>query len=245
LPGEDEESEMTSRARVGKLAAAIVVVGAAALWTPERAHAQFGFGGGGFGWGFGLFRPVPSPETYIEQKSLVNAAHPPELPSRNVYANNPNSYLNHVRDNGFVDRYSVDRREMPSYRNAPRAAPQPVAAQVPALPLSSFYNAENVLVWPADSPTAGDLKQKRDVFDKSSQVVVNESKKNGVASMASVTDARNKLLDYGRPALAYTKAHDTPRIADGFHMFLLSLYESLAQAINPAQTAAAAPSATR
>jgi len=57
--------------------------------------------------------------------------------------------------------------------------------------------------------------------------------------MASVTDARNKLLEYGRPALAYTRAHDTPRISDSFHMFLLSLYESLAQAINPAPSTAA------
>jgi hypothetical protein len=236
---------MTSGARVSKLAAAIVVLVVGVLLMPERAHAQWGFGGGmGMGWGFG-FRPVPSPETYIEQKSLVNAAHPPELPSRNVYANNPNSYLNHVRDNGFTERYSADRREMPSYRNAPRAAPQPVGPQVPALPLSSFYSAQNVLVWPGDSPMEGDLKEKRAVFDKSSLVVLDESKKNGVASMASVTDARNKLLDYGRPALAYTRAHDTPRISDSFHMFMLSLYESLAQAINPAQTAAAAPPATR
>ncbi len=232
---------MTSGARVGKLAAAILVVAAVALLVPERAHAQWGMGGGmGMGWGFGLFRPVPSPETYINQKSLINAEHPPELPSRNVYANNPNSYINHVRDNGFVDRYSADRREMPSYRNPPLAqvaAPQP--PQVPSLPLSSFYNAENVLVWPGDSPMEGDLKEKRAVFDQSSQVVLSESKKNGVASMASVTDARNKLLDYGRPALAYTRAHDTPRISDSFHMFMLSLYESLAQAINPAPSAAA------
>jgi hypothetical protein len=189
-----------------------------------------------------MFHSVPSPTSYIEQKSLVNAAHPPELPSRNVYANNANSYLNHVRDNGFVDRYSVDRRETPSYRN-PRA--QVAAPQVPSLPLSSFYNTENVLVWPGDSPMEGDLKSKRAVFDQSSAVVLSESKKHGVASMASVTDARNKLLEYGRPALAYARAHETARISDSFHMFMLSLYESLAQAINPGQTAVAAPPVAR
>lgn len=233
---------MATRARVRKFAAAIAVVGSVVLLAPERAHAQFGFGGGGgFGWGMGLFRPVPSPETYIEQKSLVNAAHPPELPSRNVYANNANSYLNHVRDNGFTDRYSVNRDEMPSYsyRSPARAAAPPAAPRAPRLPLASFYNANNVLVWPEDAPTEGDLKEKRAVFDRSSEVVLSESKKNGVASMASVTDARNKLLDYGRPALAYTRAHDTPRISDTFHMFMLSLYDSLAQAIDPAPSAAA------
>jgi hypothetical protein len=236
---------MTSRARVGKLATAILVVAAVVLLAPDRAQAQFGFGGfGGFGYGGFGFRPVPTPETFINSLALTNAAHPPALPSRNVYANNANSYLNHVRDNGFVDRYSVDRREMPSYRNPtrPQVAPPP---QVPSLPLASFYNAENVLVWPGDSPMEGDLKEKRAVFDQSSAVVISESKKYGVASMASVTDARNKLLDYGRPALAYTRAHDTPRISDSFHMFMLSLYESLAQAINPGQTAAAAPPVAR
>jgi hypothetical protein len=69
--------------------------------------------------------------------------------------------------------------------------------------------------------------------------VLSETKQNGVAALASVTDARQKLLEYGRPALAHVRAHETPRIADTFHMFLLSLYESLAQAATPAATAAA------
>ena len=70
--------------------------------------------------------------------------------------------------------------------------------------------------------------------DKACDVVLAENKKDGVASLASVTDARQKLLDYGRPALAHARAHETPRLADTFHMFLLSLYESLAQAASPA-----------
>ena len=76
--------------------------------------------------------------------------------------------------------------------------PQPT----PSLPLASFYNAEGQIVWPADAPTAGDLKEKRGVFDQASQAVLAELKKNGVASIATVTDARQKLLDYGRPGLA-------------------------------------------
>ncbi len=75
-----------------------------------------------------------------------------------------------------------------------------VTAQTPSLPLASFYNAEGHIVWPADAPTAGDLKEKRSDFDQASQVVLAELKKNGVASIATVTDARQKLLDYGRPA---------------------------------------------
>ena len=79
----------------------------------------------------------------------------------------------------------------------------------------------------------GDLKEKRTTFDQASQVVLDETKKNGVASLAAVTDARQKLVDYGKPALQYVRAHETPRLADTYHLFLLSLYESLAQAANP------------
>jgi hypothetical protein len=55
-----------------------------------------------------------------------------------------------------------------------------------------------------------------------------------------VTDARQKLLDYGREALTYVRAHKTPRVADSFHGFLLSLYDSLEQAANPPPATAAA-----
>ena len=48
-----------------------------------------------------------------------------------------------------------------------------------------------------------------------------------------VTTARERLLDYGRPALREISANATPRIADSFHIFMLSLYESLAQAALP------------
>ena len=47
-----------------------------------------------------------------------------------------------------------------------------------------------------------------------------------------MTEARQKLLDYGRPALKYVRTHETPRVADSFHGFLLMLYDSLAQAVN-------------
>ncbi len=172
--------------------------------------------------------------------------------TQDAYANNPNSTINHIRDNGFVDRYDVERREAARMRRSSRQfgtasttqTSMPAAAQIPVLPLSSFYNPQNELVWPGDAPTEGELKDKRSVFDKASQEVLSEAKKNGVASMAAVTDARTKLLDYGRPGLQYVRAHDTPRIADSYHLFLLSLYESLAQAVNPPAEAAPARSAT-
>jgi hypothetical protein len=217
------------------LAVAVLFLGAA------PAHAQWGMG---WGWGWGLFKPAPDPTNYIYQNALVAAARGYQGPTRTPYANDPNAYFNHVRDNGFVERYNVARREPSYYRYVPTTAvapnPAPAAPEKPALPLASFYAAQGNLAWPADAPTAGDLKEKRDAFEQASSVALDEVKKSRVASMAAVTDARQKLVDYGRPALAYVRAHETPRLADTFHLFLLSLYESLAQAANPTQTAGAA-----
>jgi len=219
----------------------MVFVAAAAFGSsPGRAEAQWG---GGMGWGFGGFSQVPKPESFLNSIALTNAQRGLQAPSRDVYANNPNSYINHVRDNGFVERYDVARREPSHYRRyaAPTTTPtaMTVAQQTPVLPLASFYNEGNQFVWPGDAPAAGDLKRKRTNFDQASQEVLAETKKSGVASIAAVTDARQKLLDYGRPALQYVRTHETLRVADSFHLFLLSTYESLAQAVNPPATAGA------
>src|SRR5262249_32354193 len=136
-------------------------------------------------------------------------------------------------------------REPSYYRYVPTSAvaaapnPAPAPAEEVSLPLASFYDASGQISWPADSPMGGELKEKRADFDRASRIVLDESKKNGVASLASVPDAREKLVDYGRPALSYVRANESPRLADTFHFFLLQLYRSLAQAANPTQTAAA------
>jgi hypothetical protein len=44
------------------------------------------------------------------------------------------------------------------------------------------------------------------------------------------------LLDYGKPALHLLRSKSTVRVADAFHLFLLSLYESLAQAATRQKT---------
>jgi len=194
---------------------------------------------GGFGWGGFGFKQAPDPTNYINQNALVAAGRGYQGPTRTPYAGNSNAYFNHVRDNGFVERYNPDRREPSYYRYVPTSA-RAAAPEKPLIPLASFYDAQGQFAWPADAPTAGELKEKRATFDQVSHVVLDESKKSGVASMASVTDARQKLIDYGRPALQYVRAHETARLADTFHLFLLSLYESLAQAANPTQVAGAA-----
>jgi hypothetical protein len=79
----------------------------------------------------------------------------------------------------------------------------------------------------------GDLKAKRDLSDQASLVVLEETQQHPAASITTVTEARQRLLDYGRPALQAIRAESTPRIADVFHAFLLALYDSLEQAAWP------------
>ena len=53
---------------------ALGFIAAIAISTaPTPVEAQWGFGMGGWGWGWGGFNQVPKPETYIYQKSLVDA----------------------------------------------------------------------------------------------------------------------------------------------------------------------------
>jgi hypothetical protein len=165
-------------------------------------------------------------------------------PSHSPYSNNPNAYFNRVRDNGFVSHYDVRRHRPPAYQPTPTASPgntggvaaQPAAATAarkPAPPLGSFFDASQKLAWPSDSPIDGDLKEKRNLSDQASLAVLEEVRQQTTASVSSATHAREKLLDYGRPALQEMRTRATPAIAETFHHFLLSLYDSLAQAAWP------------
>jgi hypothetical protein len=202
----------------------------------------------GWGWGiFGGLNIVPSPTDFLNQHTLSRAAAGrPGPTSFRPYANSSNAYFNNIRDNGFVNHSDVRRRQPPVYRserarslgntaNVPAEAPPASAtpAPSPVLPLSSFFDASRTLVWPGESPLAGDLRAKRDISDQASLVVLDETKRHLAASITTVTEARQRLLDYGRPALQAIRAESTPRIADLFHAFLLALYDSLAQAASP------------
>ena len=98
------ESSVIPRVVAVLVAAAAIEIGA------SDARAQYGMGG----FGFMPMRMVPSPSEFINQNAMVNAQRATMGPvSRPVYANNPNSYLSRVRDNGFTPHYSVDSRRSP------------------------------------------------------------------------------------------------------------------------------------
>jgi hypothetical protein len=234
--------------------AVTLLAGAVALqFGASEAHAQYGMG-------MGMFMPmrmVPSPQEFINQHALVNAGRATMGPvNRPVYANNPNSYLSRVRDNGFTSHYGVNSRRSPGLDSGRRRSsssnqggnnsPQPETATAPRplIAIGSFFNSERTLVWPNDAPVTGDLKGKRDTSDQACLVVADLVEKFRSAPITTVTDARQKLLEYGRPALSEIRSHSTPRIAEAFHHFMLSLYDSLAQAAEPQGATAAANTTT-
>jgi hypothetical protein len=214
-----------------------------------RAEAQWGYG---FGWGSPSFNYVPSPTDFLNQRALVNATSASSGPSsNNVYADSSNAYYNHIRDDTFRESYDYETRRSPSEARIARSASRTIspaqsgastrptpdtAAAKPVVPIASFFGRDEVLSWPSDAPTGGDLGMKRTTSDNASLAVLREYNRQGVAQIATVTDARQKLLDYGKPALHLLRSKSTVRVADAFHLFLLSLYESLAQAATRQKT---------
>ena len=201
--------------------------------TPARAQYGMGMGMGLFG-GFGT---VPSPSQFINDHALVRAGAGRREPARNVYSNNSNSYPNRIRDNGFSSHsstrshrspgYDVDRRAARSLSQTGNNAPQPApeADPRPVHPISSFFNAARQLVWPSEAPATDELKPSRDISDQACLVVLELVEKHRSAPITTVTEARQKLLDYGQPALRVARSVSTPTIAESFHMFMLSLYD--------------------
>jgi hypothetical protein len=221
----------------------VLVIGACLLGPgSDRAHAQYGMG-----YGFmGGFNYVPSPTDFINSHALIQAGRGQQpRASFQPYANNPNSFHNRLRDNGFVPSYDVRRRQPTASRSQPprsladtaRIQSQSAAAAAPAprpvAPLASFFDVSLRLVWPSESPVEGELKEKRDTSDESSLATLQETRARQVASISTVTEARERLLNYGRPALQQIRLVATTAIADAFHTFMLSLYNSLADAAIP------------
>ncbi|HEY2159499.1 MAG TPA: hypothetical protein VGH33_27990 [Isosphaeraceae bacterium] len=250
--------------RIGVGLSRAVALAALVALPAAPTRAQFGFGG--FGFGFNSPGTIYGAQTtgMLNSWALQNGAKATMGPVQdNVYANNPNAYINHLHDEGYLDKYDVGtRREIeasvgrysdgppPSYyrtvsqRPAPAAQPAPAQPTAPVVPLSSFFDRYQKLVWPAGSPEFGDLAAKRTTANQSCLAVLNDYNLRGLAQVGTVTEARSNLVEYGRPALQYIRDNSTPRVADTFHLFLLSLYESLAQAATIPKSPSPSPSPT-
>ena len=239
-----------------RLLATIAVALAPWAWS-GRAEAQYGGFGGFGGFGFGYNQNAYTDVNFLNSRSLQNASaaaanRPKPLTAPTFQTRDEGFYDKYdlATREAMIDRVARDPgREMgtadptgvlaPDLRprpepgsTAPRqtsqnAPPPPVPASVN---LANYFNKENQLIWPSVSPISGDFGKKQSAADLAILAVLNEYDMRGLAQLSTVTDARQKLLDYGRPSLQYVREQSTPALADSFHVFLLSLYGNLGNA---------------
>ncbi len=196
------------------------------LTAPEKARAQFGIG---FGFGF-MDRPMSVENIYSRSNMAGSYAY--STREKNLTAPAGVRDLNYSMRSNIESRSELEARVAAERRQ--RSQAQAAPPTTPQLPLVGFFDEYGKLIWPSDAPLSGDLKTKRDASDKASGEVLSQVKARGSAPLGMVTDARNLLLDYGRPALKIVRDKQTPVLAESFHVFLNALYESLGQAAQPA-----------
>jgi hypothetical protein len=225
----------------------ISVVGLLGWMGCGQARAQFGMDYGMFGMGFGLGHQTPASVSFLNDHALARGAAAAASRPQPLRAPIPVS-----RDVDFFNRYDVETRASMEEgiarrrfaHRAPTTAPRnpapPVASNPPPparplVPLASFFDAARRLVWPADAPTHGDFAAKKSASDAKTLGLLEELERMGYARISMVADARTSLLDYGQPALQFLRDTTTPRLSDAFHIFLMSLYDSIGQtATDPA-----------
>ncbi|HEV3120982.1 MAG TPA: hypothetical protein VGY53_03730, partial [Isosphaeraceae bacterium] len=118
------------------------------------------------------------------------------------------------------DRYSA-RTGTPTGGNA---APKPPA---PGIGIDHLVDKNGKPRWPAGIATDIDLATARTAADEAIVTAFQEYQSKGSASVSSVADAKQKLADYGNPALKRTRARNRAR-AQG----LLSYLETLDSALS-------------
>lgn len=211
-----------------------------ALALTDRAEAQFGFG---FGRGFGVgiyARPYTPPSVrMLNRVAATRAGMDQEALNRTNLAA-PDRFDYRRQQIALQQRYDVESRrpigsdygggDIPIARNAAGRASREERPAERVPPITSFVNEDDQVVWPADAPVSGDLGSLRDQADAEIREVALEYQATDSANIETVAEARQALLGYGRPALQSVRQNSTARVADSFHGFLLSLYESLAQA---------------
>ncbi len=237
----------TRPARHGKvLALTMILLGTCV----GRSQAFIGYGGGGIGFGFGFQNNAYTESNFLNSWSLQNAASAAANRPQPLVAPKFTT-----RDDSFYNKYDLQTRMSMINRvardpgremgtadpsgvlpQAARARPSPppptTTSQPPTSPtarflLADFFDRNRRLVWPSIAPITGDMGKQQEVADLAILGVLNEHELRGLAQLSTVTEARRKLLDYGRPALDFVRKQTTPAMADSFHVFLLSLYSQI------------------
>ena len=207
------------------------------------ARAQYGYG---YGYGFGGFlngggaASDRAMHSYLNQQSLLQGQAALSKGEAQGYQGAGNPYFTQARDTS-VGRNDVSTRRDSIYgggsiyggestrrlANGPGDAAEPRPTQ---LPLESFFSPEGELVWSESAPDSGPYGSLQGEASTSASEVYRESKTQGYSPVAVVTDARAKLVAYGRPALAELRRTASRDNADRFHQFLMTLYDALGRA---------------
>lgn len=207
--------------------------------TPSQASAQWEYG-----WWFPAYQ-TPASVTFLNDQATAR--------TQQILAQKPQALRvpsRTGRDTTFFERYDyqtrrsmeegIARRRTPS-RSQPAAPPPAAPVAVAREPrrevaaLDTFFDNRKVLLWPKDAPFEGSLGSYRDASEAASLAVLDERRERGVARVSTVANARERLLEYGQPALDYLAEHTTNAIVDVVHDFLLRLYDSLGAAAFPDQ----------
>lgn len=205
------------------------------FWTSQSSDAQFigPFLGPFYG---PMYAPYQSPTQMIQNRKPITQNVGGPVTSA---PDNPNAYWNHLRDPGYnanltprTDlRRGVSGIDVATSSNGRSTSPKSEKTKAGNTTQShflGFFGPNKQLVWPIDSPLAGDLSGKRATVDASMAVLRAEVLSKKPVTVATVVTSRNDLLDYGRPALA-TLRENQPTHADSFHAWLLDLYNTVGQ----------------
>jgi hypothetical protein len=239
------DSQMVTTRRFRRLAM-ISAIGLVGWMGCGQAQAQWGFEYG-LGMGFGLGHQTPASVSFLNDHSLARGAAAAASRPQNLRAPIPVS-----KDVDFFNRYDVEtrmameegvarrrfahraptsttRNQTPPVVSSP-PSPSPSPPPRPLVPLASFFDAARRLVWPADAPTHDEFAAKKSASDAKTLELLEELERKGYARISTAADARTMLLNYGQPALQFLRDTTTPRLSDAFHIFLMSLYDSIGQA---------------
>jgi hypothetical protein len=209
--------------------------------APYFAFDGYYPGWGGWGWGPGWNYYYGGPfggagyslDDIELLKQQVFALTASRSEAQNAEAAQAYQAANYYRQQAIATALSNAREEMALREklNPPNAAPAPAPRPTPGhptVPLVDLVDARGHVIWPAVA-TRNDA---RDGVDSTFRAVVQEYRKRGRASAASVLDARVDLYTYGRPALARVR-QQRPRAGESFKDFLNNLDVSLGLMADP------------
>jgi hypothetical protein len=206
-------------------------------------YGGMGYGGIGYGGiGYGGMGMSPYDQAMVKQQysalnnsniNLQNAQAEVAYQQANFYRQQAENLAlaNAMKARGLQPKYQTSTGAISTMAAADAA--QVAAAAPTANKAPKFLAQDGSVAWPDFATKNKD----RDDVDKAVVKVVAEQKAAGHASVAAVTQAKQKLRDYGHPALRLDRVQSKPKLAKDFARFLNALNDYLSDAATDAKAA--------